>query len=57
MSKIIFVNNSEDLINDNFDVFKAKPIDRNEEGVELTKLDKEDSMLNDILLRRSLDVE
>ena len=57
MSKIIFVNNSEDLRNENYDVFKAKPIDRNEEGVELTKLNKDDTMLNDLIMRRNFDIE
>ena len=32
MSKIIFVGNSDDLMKQNYDVFKAKPIDRNGEG-------------------------
>lgn len=32
MSKIIFVNNSEELQSSDFEVFKAKPLDRNEEG-------------------------
>lgn len=58
MSKIIFINNSEDVTNQNFDVLKAKPIDRNEEGMELIKLNgTNDSMLSDILIRRSLDIE
>lgn len=33
MSKIIFINNSMDNISSDFEVFKAKPIDRNEEGI------------------------
>ena len=33
MSKIIFINNSLDNISSDFEVFKAKPIDRNEEGI------------------------
>lgn len=49
MSKIIFVGNSEELIKHNYDVFKAKPIDRNEEGQDITD--------EDILLRKSQDVE
>jgi hypothetical protein len=35
MSKIIFVGNSEELEKFNFDVFRAKPTDRNEEGQEI----------------------
>ena len=49
MSKIVFVGNSEELIKQNFDVFKAKPIDRNEEGQDITD--------DGILLRKSQDVE
>ena len=32
MSKIIFVKNSDDNLKADFEVFKAKPLDRNEEG-------------------------
>ena len=49
MSKIIFVDNSDELRKQNFDVFKAKPTDRNEEGKDITD--------EDILLRKSQDVE
>jgi hypothetical protein len=49
MSKIIFVNNSEELEKYTYDVFKAKPTDRNEEGVETTD--------EEILMRKNQDVE
>ena len=32
MSKIVFVNNSEDVMAQQFDVFKAKPLERQEDG-------------------------
>ena len=47
---MIFVGNSEELLKQNYDVFKAKPMDRDEEGQEIQNDE-------DILLRRSLDVE
>ena len=32
MSKIVFISNAEENQKQNFEVFKAKPTDRNEEG-------------------------
>lgn len=57
MSKIIFVNNSDDVISQNYDVLKSKPIDRNDEGQELTKMSQSSEVLSDILIRRNLDIE
>lgn len=35
MSKIVFVKNADELAKHNFDVFKAKPIDRNDDGSQI----------------------
>ena len=49
MSKIIFVKNAEDLAKHHFDVFKAKPLDRAEDGSLLQD--------EDIQIRKAQDVE
>ena len=35
MSKIIFVKNQEDVQKYNYEVFKAKPIEKNEDGKDI----------------------
>lgn len=55
MSKIIFVNNSFDNVSSDFEVFKAKPIDRNEEGQQIQ--DTADGDVDEIMIRKSLDIE
>lgn len=51
MSKIIFVNNAEELQSADFEVFKAKPLDRNEEGQQIQN--DTDGDIDDILMRKS----
>lgn len=51
MSKIVFVKNSEDVLSQNFEVFKAKPMDRNEEGVQINTV--ADGDVDEILLRKN----
>ena len=52
MSKIIFVKNSEDMYKYNFDVFKAKPLDRNEEGAEIQGV-TESAEHDEIMVRKN----
>jgi len=50
MSKIIFVKNTEDLTKHNFDVFKAKPLDKMEDGSQMQEVEE-------IAIRKAQDVE
>ena len=50
MSKIIFVNNSEEQQATDFEVFKAKPLDRNEEGQQIQSTD---GAFDEISMRKS----
>jgi len=55
MSRILFVQNSEELKASDYEVFKAKPQDRNEEGQPVTA--EADGEADEVLIRRSQDIE
>lgn len=54
MSKIIFVKNAEEMQKWNFEVFKAKPLDRTEDG---SAIQADDGEMDDIQMRKSQDIE
>lgn len=63
MSKILFVNNSEDVLAQQFDVFKAKPLDRHEDGSPIEPnatpegVDEDEEVeLDEITMRRNLSI-
>jgi len=56
MSKILFVKNIPEVQQHNFDVFKAKPQDKNEEGKPIEKKQGDEDM-DEVEIRKSQDVE
>ena len=55
MSKILFVKNSDELRASDFEVFKAKPADRDEEGQRIQNEDGGD--FDEVAMRKSQDIE
>ena len=55
MSKIIFVKNIDEIKPYNFDVFRAKPLERNEDGQQIKS--ENDGDYDEIMMRKSQDIE
>lgn len=56
MSRIIFVKNQDQATAQDFEVFKAKPLDRNQEGHKITQ-ENDDGSLDQIEVRRAQNIE
>ena len=62
MSKIVFVKNSDDVVQQQYDVFKAKPIDRHEDGRNIettggTADEDDEGELDEIATRANLSIQ
>lgn len=57
MSKIIFVSNHSELAAQDLDVFRAKPLDRDQDGQKIDENNDSEQVLEAIESRRALDIE